>query len=186
MYQWCGFKSRRGKNKNLTALKSNSNTIWFNFQTYIYIYIYSGTCLIRHTKGPKKCVGLYRMSEYSGFITEILCSHRSTFLSDVTGCQKTQISDWTSSIVHTNIPCTFWKNFLKYPIKYIIYYHMNVHLCSWEIKSLTRSMSCARNESFCNHGHEGWAETLEVCSCVSFSNLSVDHGYQKKKLTLGK
>ena len=34
------FKSRRGKNKNLTALKSNSNTVWFNFQTYIYIYIY--------------------------------------------------------------------------------------------------------------------------------------------------
>ena len=25
------------------------------------------TCLIRHTKGPGKCVGLYRMSEYSGF-----------------------------------------------------------------------------------------------------------------------
>ena len=29
--------------------------------------IYSGTCLIRHTKGPGKCVGLYRMLEYSGF-----------------------------------------------------------------------------------------------------------------------
>ena len=41
MYQWCGFKSRRGKNKNLTAQKSNSNTVWFNFQTYIDIYIYS-------------------------------------------------------------------------------------------------------------------------------------------------
>jgi hypothetical protein len=27
--------------KNLTALKSNSNTVWFNFQTYIYIYIYT-------------------------------------------------------------------------------------------------------------------------------------------------
>ena len=26
------------------------------------------TCLIRHTKGPGKCVGLYRMSENSGFI----------------------------------------------------------------------------------------------------------------------
>ena len=26
----------------------------------------SGTCLIRHTKGPVKCVGLYRMSENSG------------------------------------------------------------------------------------------------------------------------
>jgi hypothetical protein len=37
VYQWRGFKSRRGKNKNLTALKSNSNTVWFNFQTYIYI-----------------------------------------------------------------------------------------------------------------------------------------------------
>ena len=34
-----GFKSRRGKNKNLTALKSISNTVWFNFQTYIYVYI---------------------------------------------------------------------------------------------------------------------------------------------------
>ena len=39
VYQWCGFKSCRGKNKNLTVLKSNSNTVWFNFQTYIYIYI---------------------------------------------------------------------------------------------------------------------------------------------------
>ena len=34
------FKSRRGKNKTLTAQKSNSNTVWFNLQTYIYIYIY--------------------------------------------------------------------------------------------------------------------------------------------------
>ena len=40
MYQWCEFKSHRGKNKNLTAQNSNSNTVWFNFQTYIYIYIY--------------------------------------------------------------------------------------------------------------------------------------------------
>jgi hypothetical protein len=29
-----------GRTKNLTALKSISNTVWFNFQTYIYIYIY--------------------------------------------------------------------------------------------------------------------------------------------------
>ena len=29
---------------------------------------YSGICLIWQTKGPRKCVGLYRMSEYSGFI----------------------------------------------------------------------------------------------------------------------
>ena len=31
-------KSRRGKNNNLTAQRSNSNTAWLNFQTYIYIY----------------------------------------------------------------------------------------------------------------------------------------------------
>jgi hypothetical protein len=33
-------KIRRGKKKNLTAQKSNSNIVWFNFQTFIYIYIY--------------------------------------------------------------------------------------------------------------------------------------------------
>jgi len=42
VYQWCEFKSRRGKNKNLTAQRSNSNTVWFNFQSiYIDRYNYS-------------------------------------------------------------------------------------------------------------------------------------------------
>ena len=40
VYQWCEFKSRRGKKNFLTALKSNSDTVWFNFQTYIYIQVY--------------------------------------------------------------------------------------------------------------------------------------------------
>ena len=35
-----GVGSNRGKNKNLTALKSNSNTVWFNFQTYIFGLIF--------------------------------------------------------------------------------------------------------------------------------------------------
>ena len=39
-------KSRRGKNKNLTAQKSNSNTVWFNFQTYIYIYLHTSSIVI--------------------------------------------------------------------------------------------------------------------------------------------
>ena len=39
VYQWCEFKSRRGKNKNLTAQKSNINTVWFNFQTYMIFSI---------------------------------------------------------------------------------------------------------------------------------------------------
>ena len=27
-------------------------------------HMHSGTCLMRYTKGPWKCVGLYKMSEY--------------------------------------------------------------------------------------------------------------------------
>jgi hypothetical protein len=39
VYQWCEFKSHRGKNKNLTAQKSKSNTVWFHFQTYLIFSI---------------------------------------------------------------------------------------------------------------------------------------------------
>jgi hypothetical protein len=38
-----------GRTKKLTALKSNSNTVWFNFQTYIYIYMYIDKMYIRKT-----------------------------------------------------------------------------------------------------------------------------------------
>jgi hypothetical protein len=42
---WCinsvSSNPRRGKNKNLTAQKSNSNTVWFNFQMYIYIVCFT-------------------------------------------------------------------------------------------------------------------------------------------------
>ena len=37
MYQWCEFKSRRGRNTNLTALKSDSNTVGLICRR-IYIY----------------------------------------------------------------------------------------------------------------------------------------------------
>ena len=58
MYQWCEFKSCRGKNKNLTALKSNSNTVWFNFQTYIYILYYFFTDLNSKTNDDVNTSGL--------------------------------------------------------------------------------------------------------------------------------
>ena len=61
--------------------------------------LYSGTCRIRHTKGPGKCVGLYRISEYLGFILVNKNTVDHTFLSDVTECQKTRVSDCTSSTV---------------------------------------------------------------------------------------
>ena len=34
VYQWCEFKSSRGKNQRLSAERSNSNTVGFNFQTF--------------------------------------------------------------------------------------------------------------------------------------------------------
>jgi hypothetical protein len=37
-----------GRTKNLTALKSNSNTVWFNFQTYIYIVQANKMTFIKH------------------------------------------------------------------------------------------------------------------------------------------
>jgi hypothetical protein len=51
---------------------------------------------------PWKCVGLYRTSEYSGFILV----YRNTlgpkvFVSDVTGIKKIQVSDCKSSTVYT-------------------------------------------------------------------------------------
>jgi hypothetical protein len=39
----------------------------FNLRYHNIISYYSGTCLIQQTKEPGKCVGLYRMSEYSDF-----------------------------------------------------------------------------------------------------------------------
>ena len=39
VYQWCEFKSRRGKNKNVSAQRSNADTVGFNFQTCVYIYV---------------------------------------------------------------------------------------------------------------------------------------------------
>ena len=54
VYQWCEFKSHRGKNKNLTAQKSNSNTVWFNFQRYIYC-IYISQIMLKLGKMTYKC-----------------------------------------------------------------------------------------------------------------------------------
>ena len=52
--------------------KPNKLKVWGSKESKVIkqvsIYIYSGTCLIRHTKGPGKCVGFYRMLEYSSFI----------------------------------------------------------------------------------------------------------------------
>jgi Ni,Fe-hydrogenase I cytochrome b subunit len=76
VFQWCGFKSRRGKNKNLTALKSNSNTVWFNFQTYIQIYIsfiLTDSLYIESTKlFPQSDLGTIHLTDGFLFRSEML------------------------------------------------------------------------------------------------------------------
>ena len=70
-----------------------SVSFWF------ILFIYSRTCLIRHTKGPGKCVGLYRMSEYTGFILVYRNTRDHKFLLDVTGCRKTKVLECRSYTV---------------------------------------------------------------------------------------
>ena len=52
---WVQIPSREEQKKNLTALKSNSNTVWFNFQTHIYIYI----SLLTQTHNPTLCYVMF-------------------------------------------------------------------------------------------------------------------------------
>jgi hypothetical protein len=54
------------------------------------------TCLIRHSNGPGKCLGLYRMLVYSGFILVNSYTLGPYIFVDVTGCQKTHISDYNT------------------------------------------------------------------------------------------
>ena len=82
-----------------TQLSSEKYVNWFLRSTY------SGTCLIWHTNGPGKFVGFY-MSEYSGFYLV----NRYTFLSDVTGCWKSQVSDSISSTCTGNFIHQKWYN----------------------------------------------------------------------------
>ena len=81
----------------MEVIKTTDN-VYLDMLLHSEYLIYGRTCQIQRTKGPGKCAGLYRMSEYSGFILviiNILWDHK--YLSDVTECRKTQVSDCTSS-----------------------------------------------------------------------------------------
>ena len=66
---------------------------------------YNRTCLIRHSNGPGKCLGLCRMLVYSGFILVNSYNLGPYIFVDVTGYQKAHISDYTSSTVYSK-----WNN----------------------------------------------------------------------------
>ena len=83
MYQWCEFKSRRGKNNNLTAFKSNSNIVWFNFQTYIHIYIES-MLMAKWTWTSKNILLTWKRFKVSLYVinsqTSFKCCNASSFI----------------------------------------------------------------------------------------------------------
>ena len=62
---WVQIPSR--EEQNLTALKSNSYTVWFNFQTYIYIYICTTTDMCNG--GCSRC---FRLSSCSSCFVKIV------------------------------------------------------------------------------------------------------------------
>ena len=55
----CAFNSHRGKNKHLTALKSNSNTVWFNYQTYIIFSINLVSLVTQRSSGTDILYGCH-------------------------------------------------------------------------------------------------------------------------------
>jgi hypothetical protein len=83
---------------------------------------YHGTCLIRHTKRPRKCVGLYRKSEYSGFI---LVNRNAFGPSIFVGCQRMSEGS-CDRLFHciTKPLCKYW--FIERN-KIVIYCTINFH-----------------------------------------------------------
>ena len=79
-----------------------------------------GTCLIQHTKGPEKCVGLYRITQVLFWLTEILWDH--TFSSDVTGCRKKScVGFHRFHCMHFSFPEVV--RFLSYEIESLLHYN---------------------------------------------------------------
>ena len=68
---WFTINSRNGKPVTTPCIARFIISLSYMYNVSITckknVWRYSGTCLIRHTKGPRKCVGLYRMFEYSCF-----------------------------------------------------------------------------------------------------------------------
>jgi hypothetical protein len=104
VYQWCEFKSRRGKNTNVTAQKSNYNTVWINFQTHIIfnsniisqvILISSGTDIV-YGCHLLRCLYnlLYFLWLYDDFFI-ILCNILK--IADLDCCQFIKLSIYVPS-----------------------------------------------------------------------------------------
>ena len=108
--------------------------LWHYFNFCFKSYHCNGSCLIWHSKGPGKCVidcTVCWNTQILFWLTEILWDHK--FMWDVTGCQKTQVSDCTSSTVFLFV--LFILYFLSifivpFPLKKINVENQNIH---WKI-----------------------------------------------------
>ena len=83
---------------------------------------YHRTCLIWHTKRPRKCVGLYRMSEYSGCI---LVNRNAFEPSIFVGCQR--MSEGLCVRLFHCITKPLWKYWFIERKKIVIYCTINFH-----------------------------------------------------------
>jgi hypothetical protein len=126
VYQWCEFKSRRGKNKNLTTLKSNYNTVWLNFQTYIFIYIYSDPENVNIVCERPCCVNVLSLVEiwthtidtlqhHSLSLTSSALDHSTTSTPYVSTCVCLQYTVHVV-MIYGMISCLMWKIYLYFII----------------------------------------------------------------------
>ena len=128
---------------------------------WTYVNIYSGTCLIRHTKGPGKCVGLYRMSEYGVELHKFYCTH--TFQ-----CQNALPPPLFIEIIHTSVVLYIvgshigWNNALTLPHSPL--YRNHTYICcvvySWQPYWMEQCLNSTPLSSYRNHTY--------IC-CVVYS-----------------
>jgi hypothetical protein len=126
VYQWCGFKSSRGKNKNLTALKSNSNTVWFNFRTYIIFSINLVSLVTLRSSGTDilygchllldVCIHIYRFIATYSVINEWTFETVDGVKSFTTGSKyhmENIIGESTPGSIYHGVQNTIWQVFYQ-------------------------------------------------------------------------
>jgi hypothetical protein len=99
VYHWCEFKSCQGKNKNLTAQKSNSNTVWFNFQTYIYISGYVANWVADFMDGETNWTLILSFHLDFIYIKYLIC-----ILLKISSCCRWQLSKY-NDVLYLRLKC---------------------------------------------------------------------------------
>ena len=120
MYQWCEFKSRRWKNKHLTALQSNSNTVCYNFQTYIYIYIYIYIYMAAHQYACFERIVSFCLAGCHEYVLSISLTWDLPLTPmSCSGLKRTHITEYSSVYplsTETNIYISHCMSYTNFPV----------------------------------------------------------------------